>query len=566
MVLVDIVVFVFVLGLLVFVHELGHFVAAKSCGIYCARFSLGMPPRVWGFQWGDTDYCIGALPIGGYVKMAGQEDKPLSDEERQQEYGDVPPDRWFNNKTVWQRVIVIVAGPLMNLALGFVLYGIVAAMGGLVPESKIDNRIGYIEPGSPAQTAPLHRMTEGGGMDFARPPDAVGWKTGDRILSVGGKPVDNILDVAMRAILGGENMTEVVLERADATGGSTRYLSPVQPRILDDSKHPRFGVQPFSTALVKAVTPGMPAADVIQPGDVIVRLNGELIDSQTFTRTVESLPAGQSVVLEVEREGRRVPATIVPATVGRMKGVRFFPWLDEEMEKSQDAPLTVLGTTPDMKEKTDLRAGDVVVAIDGQPATPVLLRGYEKDRPGQTVTLTIKRPDVWFGLLRKGETKQVVVAIDEVRAVGMEWDTKMTYQRVPPAQVVPEAFARGIRALSVTMETLIGLTTGNVTPKELGGPVLIYQATTGAARMGYTWLLEMTAFISVNLCVFNLLPLPVLDGGQLVFLAIEGVRRKPVSLRIQEWVQQAGLVLIVALILYVTYNDLVRIVTNRLQQ
>lgn len=361
-------------------------------------------------------------------------------------------------------------------------------------------------------------------------------------------------------------MTEVVLERADATGGFTRYLSPVQPRILDDSKHPRFGVQPFSTALVKAVTPGMPAADVIQPGDVIVRLNGELIDSQTFTRAVESLPAGQSVVLEVEREGRRVPATIVPATVGRMKGVRFFPWLDEEMEKSQDAPLTVLGTTPDMKEKTDLRAGDVVVAIDGQPATPVLLRGYEKDRPGQTVTLTIKRPDVWFGLLRKGETKQVVVAIDEVRAVGMEWDTKMTYQRVPPAQVVPEAFARGIRALSVTMETLIGLTTGNVTPKELGGPVLIYQATTGAARMGYTWLLEMTAFISVNLCVFNLLPLPVLDGGQLVFLAIEGVRRKPVSLRIQEWVQQAGLVLIVALILYVTYNDLVRIVTNRLQQ
>ncbi|MFM1918892.1 MAG: hypothetical protein RLZZ303_526, partial [Candidatus Hydrogenedentota bacterium] len=106
------VVFILVLSLLVFVHELGHFLAAKACNIYCDRFSIGMPPRLFGFKWGETDYCIGALPFGGFVKMAGQEDAPLSDEEREATYGHVPSDRWFNNKPVYQRIIVLVAGPL----------------------------------------------------------------------------------------------------------------------------------------------------------------------------------------------------------------------------------------------------------------------------------------------------------------------------------------------------------------------------------------------------------------------------------------------------------------------
>src|SRR5690606_16116775 len=135
--------------------------AAKACGVYCDRFSLGMPPRVWGFKWGETDYCIGALPIGGYVKMAGQEDAPRSAEERDREYAHVPAERFYSSKPVWQRSIIIFAGPFMNLVLGVFLYGVVAYFGAEVPESKVDNRVGAVLPGSPAAEAPMYLIPEG---------------------------------------------------------------------------------------------------------------------------------------------------------------------------------------------------------------------------------------------------------------------------------------------------------------------------------------------------------------------------------------------------------------------
>ncbi|MBM3289038.1 MAG: site-2 protease family protein, partial [Candidatus Hydrogenedentes bacterium] len=145
----DIAVFILVLGELVFFHELGHFLAAKACGIYCERFSLGMPPRLFGFKFGETDYCVGLLPIGGYVKMAGQEDVPLSEEERKEQYGTIPPHRWYTNKPVWQRVIVIFAGPFMNFVLAVVLFAILVGFGANMLESKHDRRIGPVEPNSP---------------------------------------------------------------------------------------------------------------------------------------------------------------------------------------------------------------------------------------------------------------------------------------------------------------------------------------------------------------------------------------------------------------------------------
>ena len=132
-----IIVFLLVLGLLIFVHELGHFVAAKACGVYCNRFSLGMPPRLIGFKFGETDYCLGALPFGGYVKMAGQEDAPMTEEEREKEYGHIPAHRWLNNRPLWQRVVVFAAGPFMNLVLAVILYAAVAAAGAEGPRGPV---------------------------------------------------------------------------------------------------------------------------------------------------------------------------------------------------------------------------------------------------------------------------------------------------------------------------------------------------------------------------------------------------------------------------------------------
>ena len=138
----DIFVFLIVLGVLVFVHELGHFVAAKACGIYVDRFSLGMPPRIFGFKFGETDYCVGLLPIGGYGKMAGEE-------ERESAYGRVPTDRWFNKKPVWQRAIVLIAGPAMNIVLALAIYALMAGYGREVPLHLEDTRIGLVERSRP---------------------------------------------------------------------------------------------------------------------------------------------------------------------------------------------------------------------------------------------------------------------------------------------------------------------------------------------------------------------------------------------------------------------------------
>ncbi|HEO69741.1 MAG TPA: PDZ domain-containing protein, partial [Candidatus Hydrogenedentes bacterium] len=284
MVLVDIIVFILVLGLLVFVHELGHFIAAKSCGVYVDRFSLGMPPRLFGKRIGETDYCISALPIGGYVKMAGQEDKPLTEEERETHYGHVPSERWLNNKPRWQRFMVFAAGPLMNFVLAIVLYAVIAGVGAEIPQTEVDNRIGAVEPGSPAAEAPLYLIEDGAKESEAEPPPpAVGWQMGDRILSVDGSMVKNIRDLAMAAALGKGETLRIELERTGPDGVPRRYYSPVRPRVMEDEELSRVGVAPFVTPVIVDVLPGSPAAQHgLQAGDVITRMDDVSVDTSAF--------------------------------------------------------------------------------------------------------------------------------------------------------------------------------------------------------------------------------------------------------------------------------------------
>jgi regulator of sigma E protease len=559
MLLMNVLIFIVVLGVLIFFHEMGHFLAAKACGIYVDRFSLGMPPRVAGVRLGETDYCIGALPIGGYVKMAGQEDAPLSEEEREKDYGHVPPERWYNQKPVWQRMIVIAAGPFMNLVLGILLYGIVAAAGTLVPESEILARIGFVKPDSPAASAPLYRVpSTGDSENLSREPDGQGWKTGDKIISIDGKSVHSFSDVSFAAILGAGKTLDVLIERTEQ-GGPVRYLSRIEPKLLDGGERTQFGVAPFQTALVDRVLPDLPAAEAgLQAGDIIQRVNGQLIDTATFVKFLENLKSGDSVVLDVHRGGENLSYTLQPATLGRLEGVVFYPSLYSDAESDQDTPPTIGYVTDEVAERTGLRRGDVILEVNGEPATAKTMREAERNNAGHSLTLKVQQQAVLAGLRQRAEIKTIEVTPEPAGQIGIIWGQILVHYRVPPLRVLPEAVREGYSALSKTVETLVMLFAGTVKPKDLGGPVLIYQATTTAASMGLTWLFKITAFISVNLCVFNLLPLPVLDGGHLLFLTWEGVRRKPLPVKAQERIQQAGLVLIVSLLLFVTYNDILR--------
>lgn len=558
--MVSILIFLGVLSVLIFIHELGHFVAAKACNIYVERFSIGMPPRVAGLKVGETDYCIGALPIGGFVKMAGQEDAPLSEEEREKTYGHVPPERWFNNKPIWQRYIVILAGPLMNLVLGVVLYAVVAAMGGEVPESEVVARIGKVEPELPAMSAPLYPWREGAKLqDYTGDPASTGLKTGDFVRSIDGNHAENIVDLAMAAVLGGAGTKHLVeIERPLPDGTTERLAALMAPEIPKDERHPRFGVADFATPLVGKVLEDTPAeAAGLKEGDVVRRLDGDLVDVTTMIEYMEEVPEGQPVDLEVVRDGAPLHLTLTPLTIGRMRGVSFGPD-NEKLEDLKAARPKALDVPDDVKEKTGLQRKDVIAEIDGEPATLGMLAGLIEENPGKSLKVKVERPAILLGLLQQSETLELDLTVDGVRAIGIAFEPRTVFVRATPAEVAPEAIRRSVKAVGSVIGTVAALVTGTVSAQDLGGPVLIYQLTTAYAERGFTWLLRISAFISINLCVFNLLPIPVLDGGLMVMNSLEAIRRKPLSVKFQERFQAAGLILVVGLMIFVTWNDVAR--------
>lgn len=379
----------------------------------------------------------------------------------------------------------------------------------------------------------------------------------------------------------------------------------------------------------------MPAAKAgLHPGDVVLRANGEPVDTATFTKLIENMKPDSTLKLDVLRDGKTVNLTVHTERVGRILDVAFSPPINLYAYINEKQPVHILDDKKDIPEGSGLAAGAVVSSIDGQkatwdavrnlvdmapdakidvtlengksvsasataflravtgydanakpkvalidpdlsassglkrhdmvlevngqPATIGLLRNLEKNHPGEELTLKVQRPAVLLGLARRASTDTAKLEVSPVSAIGIIFGTKQVFHRYPPAEIVPQAFQSVSHDIRNIVQTIEGLITRKLSVKGLGGPVMIYQITTTSAHLGYSWLLEITAFISVNLAIFNLLPLPILDGGQCVLLAIEGIRRKPLDVRIVERIQQFGLLLIIFLMLMVTVNDIQR--------
>ncbi|MDP7638332.1 MAG: site-2 protease family protein, partial [Candidatus Hydrogenedentes bacterium] len=618
----NIAIFLLVLGILIFIHEMGHFLAAKACGVYVDRFSLGMPPRLFGFKYGETDYCVGLLPIGGYVKMAGQEDAPMEEEEREATYGHVPQERWFSSKSKAQRAIILFAGPAMNLVLGFVVYGLIGAMGFEVPAMNFESRIGTVMADMPAADAPMFLVTGAlKDVDTSGEPDARGWRTGDYIRSIDGDAVSRPIDILYGSALNGDEVVQVEIERALADGSTARYLSPILPRLADkDAALATFGIGFFQTALVSSVMPGTPAdAAGIRSGDIVRRSDGAVVDRDEFSKKVRELESDVPLQIEIGRGGETLDFILQPETEGEIEGLFFKPairpvvalresqrlTLDEvssalasrtglrkgdtvisldgdtavdvamnelrpsdsdtlvsvEIERPArffgllgrgssltvnlsprdlwagrtgadiEKPPEVAGATEAVTKATDIQRRDTIVEIDGQPATIQLLRDLGLGRIGDTIPVKVHRPALFLGIGQKEKNFDTEITISSKQRIGVVWGIDTVMHKVPAAELIPHAWNESARAVKQVGSTLHALITGNVSPKALGGPVMIFQVTVDAANSSLNRLLGILAMISVNLAIFNLLPLPVLDGGQLVFIGIEAIRRKPVSVR-----------------------------------
>ncbi len=441
---------VVVLGVLIFVHELGHFIAAKAVGVQVLRFSLGFGKPLLSMRRGETEYCISALPLGGYVKMAGMEEQEgiAGDLEGGRPTDAVDPARAFDRKPVWARLVVLLAGVTMNVVLAFFIYsGMIATIGS--PElatTRIDSvTVAMLPPGAEA-LAQLH--------------------AGDQILRINGDSVRS-WDAILEHILAspGELRFDVAGRAAPlvahVAGGEASRLALITALVRLEP--PRIGI----------VEPGLPAGRAgLRPGDLIVRANGDTI-------------------------------------------------------RSWNAVLQVVWHHPEQSVALDVLRGDSVRRLDVIPK-----RQVESDS-------TSPRPK-FYGQIGAGQDPPIL----HVR------------ESLPRAALlgVQETVARA----GLVAGTLKGLLFGQLSVREVGGPILVAQISGQVARLGLEWFLNFMAFFSVNLALLNLLPIPLLDGGQVVFVLAEAVRRRPLPLKVRMRLQQVGFVFLVGLMALAIGNDVVR--------
>jgi regulator of sigma E protease len=282
--------FIITLGVLVFVHELGHFLAAKLCRMRVERFSIGFPPRAFGKQIGETDYCISWIPIGGYVKIAG-----MIDESFDTEYLNRPPEPWeFRARPMWQRMFVISAGVIMNLLLAVAIFwGINYAQGRTVRETT---QIGCVAAGSAAEKS--------------------GFREGDRFVSINGTPVANWDDILNGVYLEGiGNDLRATVQR---NGADTTLVVPRS--LLADPSEASFGIVPVNTEIVvNMVEPGKPADRLgLRPLDVLVSLGGEPVRFDMRVREIVQKHAGKPLRVEWIRDGKTLSGETVPTDDGKI--------------------------------------------------------------------------------------------------------------------------------------------------------------------------------------------------------------------------------------------------------
>jgi regulator of sigma E protease len=441
--------FVVVIGILILVHELGHFFVARWTGVGVERFSIGFGPVLLRWRGKETEYALSAIPMGGYVKMMGEE-SPL-------EGGGAPtydPARAFALKPLWARFLIVFAGPAMNLVLAAAIFAVVlAAMGRPVWSPTI----GRVNDGSPAAAA--------------------GLRDGDTIVAVNGQPVTYWEDV----------------ESAVARSGGR----PLELRVRRDGSE-----------LTTSVTPRLRV--VIDP---IFRESREAWD---ISAGLQALPLITSV-------GPRSPA-----------------------------------------EKAGLKSGDVVVqAADQALRSPDDLLDIIRARPEKTFAMVVERDGKRLTLtVTPDAVKERSATGDEVTVGKIQAGLGLKAERFEPYGVLGAAWHGIVRTWDMTALTAKGLwklVSRQLDLSNIGGPIQIATETTRQAHEGLLSVALFVAVISVNLGVLNLLPIPMLDGGHLLFFVIEAVLGRPLSLRKREVAQQVGFVLLMVIMVFALYNDLTRL-------
>jgi regulator of sigma E protease len=539
----DLVYFIVLVGVLIFVHESGHFLWAKLFGVRVLTFSLGFGPRVAGFSRGGTDYVIAALPLGGYVRMLGENphEQVRAEDEAQA----------FHTQPVWRRVVIVFAGPMMNLLFPLGLYFFVF----LGHETLSPAIIGDVFPGQPADGK---------------------LEPGDRITAIDGQPVQTFYDLTR--IVGSRAGQTLRFELERDGQPLNAPITPVAKRVerpLDLSEEVgRIGIsvnQPIS--IVGVTRAGSPASEAgIQTFDWVVSAAGKRVDRWGELDRVLSGNRGSLVPITVLRP------TPVEGPLGSLLGVSLYaPRVATLMPRPGTAPggeragleagdLYVSKVIADSPEaRAGLLAGDRLLSLDGRP-----IRHFSSFLEDLQAGGGARRELV---VRRRGELLTLHYALaqqrgDEYEArdrytVGLRrWQPSMPFAEVPNPHPVRYAFDEAWRATSEVVEltatSFVRLFQGRLSLKSIGGPLTIFDAAGEAAREGAMNYLFLMGFISVNLGLINLMPIPLLDGGHLLFFLVEMITRKPLSARLREYASLAGLTILILLMVFAFKNDVER--------
>ena len=424
---------VVVLGFMIFIHELGHFLAAKSFGIRVLVFSLGFGKRLFGFKRGDTDYRVSALPFGGYVKMAGDDPSEV----RQGDAGE------FLARPRWQRFIVVILGPAMNIALAFGLLATVYHFHHQEPAyQKQPARVGDVEPGSPAAKA--------------------GVQSDDLIVRLGEIRNPKWEDVEVKTLTTVNEPLTVEVVR----GGQTITLK-VTPEPKGPNSVGFAGWLPVDPATVEVVEPGLPAGQAgLKPGDEILGMDGAKVLYWPRLAYLIQNSNGRDISLIVRREGKEFPVAM------------------------------------------------------------------------KTVLTEVRGEKVW--------------------RIGVAFRNNTVVRQLPWGQAFAASVRDNLRSSMATFDVLGKVLTRRMSAKTLSGPIGIAQLSGQMYRAGMVELLIFVCFISLQLGIFNLLPIPVLDGGVILLLFVESIIRRDLSLAVKEHFAQVGIVFLLLLAVFVMYNDIMK--------
>ncbi|MGQ0505526.1 MAG: RIP metalloprotease RseP [Myxococcaceae bacterium] len=530
------------LGVLVTVHELGHFLLAKALGVKVLRFSIGFGPRIFGFTKGETEYRVAWIPLGGYVKMAGE-----------QPYDELSPEdakRGFLNQAPWKRALIVIAGPAFNLIFPvlvffFVFFG---------QHTAVAPVVGAVEPGSPAASAQL--------------------QPGDRILAVDDEPVRTFEELQMALQPRYDKEIRLTLKRGDEQVLAT--LTPTRSTETNPIERVPRGMIGIRTARPPVIgVPAGSAAEVagLKSFDRIVSINGEPVKSELSMIELLKKSDGQLTVQVARSTPVHVPgANLVSPGLATVKLNKTEGTSYQSLGGAETADLYVSGVRVGSEaEKQGMKRGDRLLTLKGQPIPSAFLFDRTLENLGEEPFSLTWRSGTEEKSAQLHQEK--VEVFDPVGNRSQSLDIGFSHFIASAAEnQAPETVTlyRGAgEALSQSVREVTGMVRqiAMVIPKlftdkharaNTGGVLLLYDLAGKSAEHGMDTFLRLMAVISINLGVMNLLPIPILDGFHLLAALWEGVRRRPIPARAREVANMIGLALLVVLMVGVFYNDLTR--------